>query len=127
MSNSFNPDERKHVWFYAGELTYLQNGEVTVSRINTPIFTDKSKLNSRHLLEASKNLATVLVCGKEGVKQEDILDIFCLSVSYLGVQSWNEFRGNEKGTELSKEDMELDNVTPTSLDYEVAKYFNKKS
>ena len=118
-------DKPVHIWWFAGEVMFQREGsEVTETfRLNTPIATEERYCTSEDIVEGNRRLMTVAVKGCN-LKQEEIIDVFCYGINYLGFMSWNTFRGRPKGTP-AKEDAELASGKPSSLSVEVAQQFRK--
>ena len=112
-------DTPKHIWWFAGEVMVKRNGsEATdILRLNTPIATDTKYCTSADIWEGNRRLTTVAVVNY-GLKLEEVVDVFCYSINYLGFQSWNAFRNRPVGTPAS-DNAELKVAVPEELSVEV--------
>lgn len=116
-------DKPMHMWWFAGEVIFQREGMESpeVLRLNTPIATTTKFMTADDIAEGNRRLVTVAVKGHK-LTMDDIQDVFCYGINYLGLQSWNTFRGRPVGTP-AKEEAELANAKPDSLSVEVAKQF----
>ena len=116
-----------HIWWFAGEVIVKRKDQETteVMRLNTPIATNTKYCTSADIYEGNRRLATVAVVNF-GLKLEEVLDVFCYGINYLGFQSWNTFRNRPVGTPAS-EDSELKVTNPEELSVEVLRQMQNQN